>query len=192
MTKKKRELEIGDNVKEIKGTRGAKKRFGEILLFLHDNPGDPNVECAEVDPKELTPITDAFGNLKKFKAKRSNLKHYVPRKNLFKKETFDVGKCVVCKSVSRIRYGRIMGYLNQEEGLYPHSYDKGEYNGHDLLECVQIDPKPGLHRLLEADGTPKKFVGYPDKCKLVKVLDTDAQGNPTTKLRLDIPQDDDE
>ena len=51
-----------------------------------------------------------------------------------------------------------MGYLNQEEGLYPHSYDKGEYNGHDLLECVQIDPKPGLHRMTEADGTPKKLL----------------------------------
>tara|TARA_B100000676_G_C17994151_1_gene796734 strand:+ start:111 stop:689 length:579 start_codon:yes stop_codon:yes gene_type:complete len=192
MTKKKRELEIGDNVKEIKGTRGTKKRFGEILLFLHDNPGDPTVECAEVDPKELTLVTDAFGNLKKFKAKRSNLKHYVPRKNLFKKETFDVGKCVVCKSGSRKRYGRIMGYLNQEEGLYPNSYNEGKYNGHDLLECVQIDPKPGLHRIIDSDGNPKKFVGYPDKCKLVKVIDTDNSGNPTTKLRLDIPQEGEE
>ncbi len=50
-----------------------------------------------------------------------------------------------------------MGYLNQEEGLYPHSYDKGEYNGHDLLECVQIDPKPGLHRMTEADGHQKSL-----------------------------------
>lgn len=185
MTKKKRELEIGDHVKEIKSNRG-KKRFGEILLILEDNVGDPTIECAEIDAKELIPLEDGFGNLKKFKCKRSNLKHYIPRKNLFKKETFEVGKCVACKSGGRTRYGRIMGYLNQEEGLYPHSYDKGEYNGHDLLECVQIDPKPGLHRMTEADGTPKKFVGYPDRCKLIKVIDTDSQGNPTTKLRLDI------
>ena len=191
MTKKKRELEIGDNVKEIVTTRGRKKRIGEIVSILADNVGDPTLECIEVDPKELTPFEDASGQHKKFKAKRSKLKHYIPRKNLFKKETFEVGKCVACKSGGRTRYGRIMGYLNQEEGLYPHSYDKGEYNGHDLLECVQIDPKPGLHRMTEADGTPKKFVGYPDKCKLIKVLDTDSQGNPTTKLRLDIPTQED-
>ena len=80
--------------------------------------GDPTIECAEIDPKELTLIEDAFGNLKKFKTKRSNIKHYVPRKTLFRKETFDVGKCVACKSGNRTRYGRIMGYLNQEEGLY--------------------------------------------------------------------------
>lgn len=191
MTKKKRELGIGDNIKETMSTRGRKKRVGEIVAILQDSVGDPSIECIEVDPKELTPIEGAMGQHKKFKVKRSKLKHYVPRKKLFKKETFDVGKCVACKTGSRIRYGRIMGYLNQEEGLYPHSYDKGEYNGHDLLECVQIDPKPGLHRMTEADGTPKKFVGYPDKCKLIKVIDTDSQGNPTTKLRLDIPTQED-
>lgn len=190
MTKKKRELGIGDHVKEIKSTRG-RKRYGEILLILEDDIGNPTIECAEIDAKELTPLEDGLGKLKTFKCKRSNLKHYIPRKSLFKKETFEVGKCVVCKSGGRTRYGRIMGYLNQEEGLYPHSYDKGEYNGHDLLECVQIDPKPGLHRMTEADGTPKKFVGYPDKCKLIKVVDTDSQGNPTTKLRLDIPTQED-
>ena len=60
----------------------------------------------EIDAKELTPLEDAFGNLKTFKCKRSNLKHYIPRSTLFKKETFDVGKCVACKSGSRIRYGQ--------------------------------------------------------------------------------------
>ena len=187
MTKKKRELEIGDNVKETITNKGRNRKIGEIVLILQDNISDPTIECIEVDPKELTPLENTSGQLKKFKAKRSKLKHYTPRKNLFKKETFEVGKCVACKSGGRTRYGRIMGYLNQEEGLYPHSYDKGEYNGHDLLECVQIDPKPGLHRIIDEDGNPKKFVGYPEKCKLIKVLDTDDKGNPTTKLRLDIP-----
>ena len=41
MTKNKRELEIGDNIKEIKPRRGSKKRFGEILLILDDNPVIP-------------------------------------------------------------------------------------------------------------------------------------------------------
>jgi hypothetical protein len=188
MTKKKRELEIGDHVKETSFARTGRRRIGEIISILSDSKSDPTIECIRICPKELTPLEGGNGEIKRFKSKRSKLKHYIPRKNLFTKETFEVGKCVACKSGGRTRYGRIMGYLNQEEGLYPHSYDKGEYNGHDLLECVQIDPKPGLHRVIEADGTPKKFVGYPEKCKLIKVLDTDDKGNPTTKLRLDIPK----
>lgn len=187
MKKTKRELEIGDHVKETSFSRTGRKRIGEIISILSDSKSDPTIECIRICPKELTPLEGGNGEIKRFKSKRSKLKHYIPRKNLFTKETFEVGKCVACKSGGRTRYGRIMGYLNQEEGLYPHSYDKGEYNGHDLLECVQIDPKPGLHRIIDEEGNPKKFVGYPEKCKLIKVLDTDDKGNPTTKLRLDIP-----
>ena len=188
MKKKKRELEIGDHVKETSFARTGRRRVGEIISILSDSKSDPTIECIRICPKELTPLEGGNGEIKRFKSKRSKLKHYIPRKNLFTKETFEVGKCVACKSGGRTRYGRIMGYLNQEEGLYPHSYDKGEYNGHDLLECVQIDPKPGLHRIIDEEGNPKKFVGYPEKCKLIKVLDTDDKGNPTTKLRLDIPK----
>lgn len=187
MKKKKRELEIGDHVKETSFARTGRRRIGEIISILSDSKSDPTIECIRICPKELIPLEGGNGEIKRFKSKRSKLKHYIPRKNLFTKETFEVGKCVACKSGGRTRYGRIMGYLNQEEGLYPHSYDKGEYNGHDLLECVQIDPKPGLHRIIDEEGNPKKFVGYPEKCKLIKVLDTDDKGNPTTKLRLDIP-----
>lgn len=188
MTKKKRQLEIGDHVKETSFARTGRRRIGEIISILSDSKSDPTIECIRICPKELTPLEGGNGEIKRFKSKRSKLKHYIPRKSLFQKETFEVGKCVACKSGGRTRYGRIMGYLNQEEGLYPHSYDKGEYNGHDLLECVQIDPKPGLHRIIDEEGNPKKFVGYPEKCKLIKVLDTDDKGNPTTKLRLDIPK----
>lgn len=188
MKKKKRELEIGDHVKETSFARTGRRRIGEIISILSDSKSDPTIECIRICPKELIPLEGGNGEIKRFKSKRSKLKHYIPRKNLFTKETFEVGKCVACKSGGRTRYGRIMGYLNQEEGLYPHSYDKGEYNGHDLLECVRIDPKPGLHRIIDEEGNPKKFVGYPEKCKLIKVLDTDDKGNPTTKLRLDIPK----
>ena len=188
MKKKKRELEIGDHVKETSFARTGRRRIGEIISILSDSKSDPTIECIRICPKELIPLEGGNGEIKRFKSKRSTLKHDIPRKNLFAKETFEVGKCVACKSGGRTRYGRIMGYLNQEEGLYPHSYDKGEYNGHDLLECVQIDPKPGLHRIIDEEGNPKKFVGYPEKCKLIKVLDTDDKGNPTTKLRLDIPK----
>lgn len=187
MTKKKRSLEIGDTVKETVLTKG-KKRIGEIVAILSDDVGDPTVECIEIDPKTLEQIETASSQLKRFKTKRSKLKHYIPRKNLFKKQTFDVGKYISYKIGSTVKYGRIIGYLNQEEGLYPHSYDAGEHNGKDLLECVEINPKPGLHRLLDSDGEPKKFVANPKKCKIVKVIDKDSNGNETTKMYLDIPE----
>ena len=133
MKKTKRELEIGDHVKETSFARTGRRRIGEIISILSDSKSDPTIECIRICPKELIPLEGGNGEIKRFKSKRSKLKHYIPRKNLFTKETFEVGKCVACKSGGRTRYGRIMGYLNQEEGLYPHSYDKGEYNGHDLL-----------------------------------------------------------
>ena len=183
---KKRSLKIGDTIKETVSVKG-KKRIGEIVAILSDDPSDPTIECIEIDPKTLEQIETASSQLKRFKTKRSKLKRYTPRRNLFKKETFDVGKYVSYKIGSILKYGRIIGYLNQEEGLYPHSYDVGEHNGKDLLECVEINPKPGLHRILDADGSPVMFVGFPEKCKIVKVLDTDNQGKPNMKLRLDIP-----
>ena len=126
MKKTKRELEIGDHVKETSFARTGRRRIGEIISILSDSKSDPTIECIRICPKELIPLEGGNGEIKRFKSKRSKLKHYIPRKNLFTKETFEVGKCVACKSGGRTRYGRIMGYLNQEEGLYPHSYDKGE------------------------------------------------------------------
>ena len=87
--------------------------------------------------------------------------------------------------VEIIRYGRIMGYLNQEEGLYPNSYNEGKYNGHDFCNVFKLIQN-GLHRMLESDGSPD-IRRITDKCKLVQIIDVDSNGNPTTKLRLDIP-----
>tara|TARA_Y100001938_G_C7959990_1_gene363784 strand:- start:202 stop:774 length:573 start_codon:yes stop_codon:yes gene_type:complete len=186
MKKKKKDLNIGDNIKEI---YSSKKRIGEIVSILSDNKSDPTLECIELHPKDLIPLEGAMGKHKFFKVKRSKSKPYTPRKDLFKKETFSIGKHISYRIGGRIKYGRIMGYLNQEEGLYPHSYDTGEYNGKDLLECVEINPNPGLHRITQ-NGEPKKFVVDSNKCKLVKVVREDSKGNATTALRLDIPTED--
>ena len=182
MKKIKKELEIGDHVKEI----GSRKRIGEIVSILRDSKKNPSLECIQVHPKELTPLENGTGRLKKFKIKQEKVKFYIPRNKLFEKEKIEVGKYISYKSKTRKRYGRIIGYLNQEEGLYPHSYDEGEYNGKDLLQCVEIDPKPGLHRILDSDNQPNLFVADFKKCKLVKVINTDDKGNETTALRLDI------
>ena len=187
--KKKKEFEIGDHVRETTSSRG-KRKVGEIVAILQDNPGDPTVECVEVDANELTPLEGSMGELKRFKTKRSKLKHYTPRKKLFKKKVIEVGCYVRYKRGTSTKYGRVSAFVHPD-GLYPNSYE-GEYNGKDLLECVEIDPKPGLLQVLEADGSPKIFTVPGDKCKLIKVIDVDAKGNPTTAIRLDIPQDSEE
>ena len=71
MTKKNRKLELGDNVKETSIVRTGRKRVGEIISILSDSKSDPTIECIVVDPKELTPIEDAFGNHKTFNEKDS-------------------------------------------------------------------------------------------------------------------------
>ena len=186
MKKKNKDLNIGDNIKEI---YSSKKRIGEIISILSDSRTDPTLECIELHPKDLIPLEGAMGKHKAFKLKKSKCKLYIPRKDLFKKETFSIGRHISYRTGGKIRYGRIMGYLNQEEGLYPHSYDTGEYNGRDLLECVEINPKPGLHRIIQ-DGEPKKFIVDSNKCKILKVIREDSKGNATTALRLDIPIED--
>ena len=78
-----------------------------------------------------------------------------------------------------------MGYLNREEGLYPHSYDLQEHNGKDLLQCVEINPD-NLKRILDADNHPNIFIADPNKCKVVDIVDKDENGNAIIARRLDV------
>lgn len=184
MKKKREELEVGDHVRQTSCTSIKKRKVGEISCILSDSKKDPTIECIEVNEKTLEPIEKSMGQYKKFKSKLSKLKHYIPRSSLFKKRNFAVGEYISHKMNGRIKYGRILGYLNQEEGLYPHSYDVGEHNGKDLIECVQIDTKVGLPRILNQDNKPKTFIAEPSKCKLLEVIDKDDKGNPTTSITL--------
>ena len=61
------------------------------LMILQNSIKDPTVECVEVDPEELTHLYTGSDGLKTFKTKRSNLKFYTPRKQLFKKKVFEKG-----------------------------------------------------------------------------------------------------
>ena len=65
-----RDVEIGDHVRETRSSKG-KKRCGEVLMILQDNPGDPTLECVEVHPDELTPLEKGSDGMRTFKAKRS-------------------------------------------------------------------------------------------------------------------------
>ena len=92
--KKKKSIEIGDHVKEVVASKGNKKRCGEVLMILQDDPGDPTCELLQVNPDDLTPLEKGSDGVQMFKTKRSKLKHYTPRKQLFTKKTFEKGDVV--------------------------------------------------------------------------------------------------
>jgi len=183
MKKTNRELSIGDYIKEK--SLKLKRRVGEILTILSDNKSDPTFECMQVDPKTLKPIEKMVGKFKSFKIKRSQCKPYAPRNQFFQKEGFCLGAFIRYKSNGKIKYGRVTCFLNQEEGLYPHSYDLGKHNGKDLLECVEINPSD-LSRVLDLHDNPKIFVADPNKCKSVNALVKNDKGKEIIPIRLDI------
>lgn len=181
--KNNKNLKIGDHVKEK--SFSLRRRVGQIITILQDSRSNPSLECVLVNPKTLLPIEDLFGQHKVFKIKRDNVKYYVPRKELFKKKTFEIGGFVSYKGKTRTRYGRTLCYLNQEEGLYPHSYDINKHNGKDFLQCVEVDPN-NLKRILDEEDHPKIFIANPEKCKVVEALDKDENGNQVIPFKLNI------
>lgn len=183
MKKTNRELSIGDYIKEK--SFKLKRRVGEILIILSDNKSDPTFECMQVHPKTLKPIEKMIGKIKSFKIKRSKCKPYTPRNQLFVKKGFRIGGFVSYKSNGKIKYGRVSCFLNQEEGLYPYSYDLGKHNGKDLLECIEINPND-LSRVLDLHDNPKIFVADPNKCKSVNALVKNDKGKEIIPIRLDI------
>ena len=187
--KKKKVIEIGDHVKETVSSKG-KKRCGEVLMILDDNPGDPTMECVEIHPDELVPLEKGSDGMRTFRTKRSKLKLYTPRKQLFAKKTFEKGDVVRHKRGATIRFGRIVCFVHPD-GLYSTSHEEG-YNGKDLLECVEINKKPGLLQIIGPDGEPKRFQAQGKDCKIIKVITVDSKGEDTTMHKLDIPEDEDE
>ena len=155
-------------------------------MILQDDPGDPTCELMEVNPDDLTPLEKGSDGVQMFKTKRSKLKHYTPRKQLFSKKTFEKGDVVQVKRGATIKYGRIVCFVHPD-GLYSTSHEDG-YNGKDLLECVEIDKKPGLLQIIGADGEPRRFQAQGKDCKIMKVITTDSKGEETTMHRLDIPR----
>jgi len=142
---------VGDFIKE-KSFR-LKKRIGEILVIREDSKSNPTFECMLVHHRTLEPIEDAFGKHKTFNVKKDKCKRYVPRHKLFARKPFDISSFVSYKN----KYGRIICYLNREDGLYPHSYDIRRHNGHDLLECIEIN-SIGLNRITNDVGESKIFI----------------------------------
>lgn len=172
----KHSFKIGDHIKE-KSFR-LKKRIGEILNIREDSKTNPTFECMLVHHKTLEPIEDAFGGHKIFNIKKDKCKYYIPRNKLFAKKPFDISSYISYKN----KYGRIICYLNREDGLYPHSYDMRRHNGKDLLECIEVKPV-GLARVTYDSGDPKIFIADPSNSKVVDVIIDEEDGK--TKLKVD-------
>lgn len=185
--KKKKEIEIGSIIREMVASKGKKRRVGEVLMILMDQPDDPSLECVEVDPEELTTRTKGSDGMKMFRVKKSRAKHYTPRKKLFKKKTYQKGTVIRQKRGTSIKYGQIVCFVHPD-GLYSTSHEEG-YNGKDFLECVEISPKPGLAQQMQADGEPKRFTANPKQCKIMEVITTNAQGEDCTVRRLKIEEE---
>jgi hypothetical protein len=185
--KKKKTIEIGDYVKETVALKGGKKRCGEVLMILNDDPSDPTCECMQVNPDDLTPLEKGTDGIQIFKCKKSKLKNYTPIKKLFAKKLFEKGDIIEHRKGARIKYGRIVCFVHPD-GLYSKSHEEG-YNGKDLLECVEIDKKPGLLQIIGQDGEPKRFKAPGKECKIMKVITVDSKGDETTMHRLDIPEE---
>ena len=124
-------------------------------MILNDDPSDPTCECMQVNPDDLSPLEKGTEGIQIFKSKKSNLKPYTPIKKLFAKKVFKKGDIIEHRKGSRIKYGKIVCFVHPD-GLYSTSHEEG-YNGKDLLECVEIDKKPGLLQIIGPDGEPKRF-----------------------------------
>lgn len=182
--KKKKDIEIGNIIRETVATKGKKRRVGEILMILMDEPDDPTLECVEVDADDLSTRMTGSDGMRQFRVRKSRAKHYTPRKKLFKKKTFEKGTVVRHKRSTTIKYGQIVCFVHPD-GLYSTSHEHG-YNGKDLLECVEISPKPGLLQQMQADGEPKRFTAHAKDCKIMEVITTNSKGEEDTVRRLKI------
>ena len=69
------------------------------------------------------------------------------------------------------------------DGLYSTSHEQG-YNGKDLLECVEISPKPGLAQLMQSDGEPKRFTVQSKDCKIMDVISTNSKALSSPRLAI--------
>ncbi len=185
--KKKKDIEIGDIIREVAASKGKKRRVGEVLMILMDKPDDPSLECVEVDPDELTTRTRGSDGMKLFRVKKSRAKHFTSRKKLFKKKVFAKGVIIRHKRGTTVKYGQIVCFIHPD-GLYSTSHEQG-YNGKDLLECVEISPKPGLAQQMQADGEPKRFTVHGKDCKIMDVISTNSKGEECTMRKLKIEEE---
>jgi hypothetical protein len=169
--KKKAPLTIGDRVIERVAT-SKRKRIGEIIFIIEGRRR--KFELIQLNPHDLSPLHRHNNEqLKKFRLREDQCK----RVNEFKyreKKTFCIGDVIRHAGHGRVRFGKIVSFVHPE-GLYTDSNENG-YNGKDLIECVEIDPRKGLTIKLDVDGEVRRFAVGPQRCKVCEVLPMDKNG----------------
>ena len=182
--KKKTPLAIGDRVIERVPT-GNKKRIGEIIFIIEGKRR--KFELIQLNPHDLSPLHRHNNDqLKFFKLREDQCK----RLNEFKyreKKTFRIGDVIRHSGHGRVRFGKIVSFVHPE-GLYTTSNEKG-YNGKDLIECVEINPRKGLMFKRDADGELRRFQVGPHRCKICDILPMDKTGGVRIKNYWDMQKE---
>ena len=175
--KKENSLGIGNRVEEVGGRQG-RNRLGEIFSVIDGSRGK-SFELILLNPRDLCPVTRGnLGAYKRFKLPEKRCKR-LNEKKFSKKRTFQIGDIVRKSYGTFVRYGIIVNFVHPD-GLLSNSHLEG-YNGLDFLECIGISTRPGLERLRDSEGNPKRFTTSSHNCKICKVKSMDKEGG----LRLD-------
>ena len=175
--KKKRSFVVGSRVEEKEG-HNDRNRLGEICGIIDGRRGKV-FELIMLNPHNLTPvIVGKLGAYRRFKLHEDRCKPLNEKKYLGKR-TFRIGD-VVRKSYGDFsRYSIIVNFVHPD-GLMSNSHHDG-YNGRDLLECIEISPRPGLQRLRDNEGKLKRFTMTSNNCKICKIKPMDNKGGMRLK-----------
>ena len=168
---------VGKRVEEIGGPQG-RNRLGEIFSIIDGRRGK-TFELILLNPHDLRPVTRGqLGTYKRFKLPETRCKR-LDEKKFSAKRTFMIGDVIRKSYGTFVRYGVIVNFVHPD-GLLSSSHLEG-YNGLDFLECIKITTRPGLERLRDSEGNPKRFTTSSQNCKICKVKPMDKEGG----LRLD-------
>lgn len=173
-------LAMGSRIEE-RGDLQECCRLGEICGIVDGRRGKL-FELITLNPHDLSPVTmGTGGTYKRFKLHEDRCKPLDEKKYLGQ-PTFRIGD-VICKSYGTYsRYSIIVNFVHPD-GLMSNSHHDG-YNGRDLLECIEISPRPGLARLRDSQGNLKRFTMTSDNCKICKVKPMDGKGGMRLKKSL--------
>ena len=151
---------------------GKRKRIGEIIFIIEGRRR--KFELMQLNPHDLSPLHRHNNEQLKFFRLREDQCKRVNELKYREKKTFCIGDVIRHAGHGRVRFGTIVSFVHPE-GLYTDSNENG-YNGKDLIECVEIEPRKGLTIKLDADGEVKRFAVGPQRCKVCEVLPMDKNG----------------
>jgi hypothetical protein len=156
-------ITIGSYIK-YRETTPARKGFGEVVGLV--GSGERlKYEIINLN-KRLKHIVDANHIYKRRLIHHSKCKHVDIKSTVLDKKHFELGDVVCHKRFGLKKYGAVVGFQHPDY-LYTTSYEQG-YNGVDLLDCVEINPRT-LTRVRKFD----KIVKFVSNKKYLKICEVD-------------------